>query len=186
MHASAQGLHVEIIWFDKANYLELHCSPVQNQVAQLMAFYPRIYFACHTRHVPDPKRNRILSGHQASVLDHLDEIEPTGLLDLAAHMGVTASSMSLMIDRLARGGYVARSRDARDGRRVNLRLTKAGVRIKAQKSVLDPERVRAVLSQLSAAEREQAIHGLELLARASGYAMQKQSKQKTLKAGTPV
>lgn len=138
-----------------------------------MTFYPRIYFACHTRHVTDPKRNRVLSAHQASVLDHLDAIEPTGLLTLAAHMGVTASTMSLMIDRLVRGGYVIRERDGRDGRRVNLRLTKAGVRIKSEKSVLDPERVRRVLAQLTSQEREEAIRGLALLARASGQAMQK-------------
>ena len=131
-----------------------------------MSLYPRIYFACHTRHVVDPKRNRVLSSHQASVLDHLDEIEPTGLLALAAHMGVTASTMSLMIDRLARGGYVIRERDSKDGRRVNLRLTKAGVRIKSEKSVLDPERVKTVLAQLTAEERKEAIHGLALLARA--------------------
>ena len=137
-----------------------------------MSLYPRIYFACHTRHVVDPRRKRVLSSHQASVLDHLDVIEPTGLLALAAHMGVTASTMSLMIDRLARAGYVIRGRDSKDGRRVNLRLTKAGVRIKSEKSVLDPERVRNMLAQLTAQERKEAIHGLALLARASGQAMQ--------------
>ena len=127
-----------------------------DQVAQLMSLYPRIYFACHTRHVPD----------------HLDEIEPTGLLTLAAHMGVTASTMSLMIDRLARNGYVIRERDVKDGRRVGLRLTKAGVRIKSEKSVLDPARVKAVLNQLTVAERSKAIQGLALLAKASAQAMQ--------------
>lgn len=137
-----------------------------------MALYPRIYFACHTRHVVDSKQKRVLSSHQASVLDHLDEIESTGLLALAAHMGVTASTMSLMIDRLARGGYVIREKDSKDGRRVNLRLTKAGVRIKSKKSVLDPERVEAVLAQLTAEECKEAMHGLALLARASGQAMQ--------------
>jgi len=137
-----------------------------------MSLYPRIYFACHTRHVVDPRRKRVLSSHQASVLDHLDEIEPTGMLTLAAHMGVTASTMCLMIDRLARAGYVIRGRDSKDGRRVNLRLTKAGVRIKSEKSVLDPARVRNVLAQLTAQERKEAIHGLALLARASGQAMQ--------------
>ena len=143
-----------------------------------MALYPRIYFACHTRHVRDASKNRTLSSHQASVLDHLDELEPTGLLTLAAHMGVTPSTMSLMIDRLAQGGYVVRERDAKDGRRVNLRLTRAGVRIKSEKSVLDPERVQAVLDQLTAAERKEAIHGLELLAQASAKAMpQSQSKK---------
>ena len=152
------------------------------QIAQLMSLYPRIYFACHTRHVVDPKRNRVLSSHQASVLDHLDEIEPTGLLALAAHMGVTASTMSLMIDRLARGGYVIRERDSKDGRRVNLRLTKAGVRIKSKKSVLDPVRVQAVLALLSTEERKEAIHGLSLLARASTAAMQRRGTGKSARS----
>lgn len=143
-----------------------------------MALYPLIYFACHTRHVVDPKQNRAISSHQASVLDHLDEVEPTGLLTLAAHMGVTASTMSLMIDRLARGGYVIREKDAKDGRRVNLRLTKTGVRIKTKNSVLDPARVDAMLAQLSADERKEALHGLALLARASGQAMQQRGAVK--------
>src|SRR5207302_4491514 len=117
--------------------------------------YPKVFFACHTRHVADPRRNRVLSSHQASVLDHLDELESTGLAMLAAHMGVTASTMSLMIDRLAHGGYVVRSRHPQDGRRINLRLTKAGARIKSQKSVLDPARVRGMLDQLTPSERKQ-------------------------------
>jgi len=81
------------------------------------------------------------------------------------------------MDRLARGGYVIRERDAKDGRRVNLRLTRAGVRIKSQKSVLDPARVRKVLDQLTPREKDEAIHGLALLVRASAEAMQ-QSKAK--------
>jgi DNA-binding MarR family transcriptional regulator len=166
------------LYFDltkQTKYPRLNFSLI-DQVAQLLAFYPRIYFACHMRHVRDPQRNQKLSSHQASVLDHLDDVEPTGLLALAAHMGVTASTMSLMIDRLARGGYVIRSRDSEDGRRVNLRLTKAGVRIKSQQKVLDPERVRRVLVELTAEEREDAIRGLALLARASGQAMEKSGK----------
>ena len=153
---------------------------MSDPVQQVLALYPRIYFACHTRHVADPRRNRLLSSHQASVLDHLDETEPTGLLTLAAHMGVTASTMSLTVDRLARGGYVVRSRDPKDGRRVNLRLTQAGVRIKSERSVLDPERVRFVLDQLTPEERKRAIQGLALLAQASTEAMQKsQGERKT-------
>jgi MarR family transcriptional regulator, organic hydroperoxide resistance regulator len=152
---------------------------LQEQIQQLMTFYPRIYFACHTRHVRDDKTKRLLSSHQASVLDHLDEIEPTSLLTLASHMGVTASTMSLTVDRLQRGGYVARSRDPRDARRIGLRLTKAGVRIKSHKSVLDPERVGKVLAQLSPGERKEALHGLGLLARASTEAMQKTSRERT-------
>lgn len=144
---------------------------MQEEVRQLMTFYPQVYFACHTRHVRDSRRNVTLSSHQASVLDHLDEIEPTSLGTLAAHMGVTASTMSITIDRLARQGYVTRKRSAEDGRTVHLRLTRAGVRVKSEKSVLDPARVKNVLEQLTAHEREQALAGLGLLAKASHIAM---------------
>src|SRR5713226_961611 len=96
----------------------------------VMTLYPRIYFACHTRHIRDPQSHRLLSRHQASILDHLDELEPTTVMNLASHMGVTAATMSLAVDRLERKGYVVRLRDATDRRRVHVRLTTAGVRIK--------------------------------------------------------
>jgi DNA-binding MarR family transcriptional regulator len=108
-----------------------------------------------------------LSAHQASVLDHLDEVEGTSLRELARHMGVTASSMSLMVDRLERGKFVTRERSKKDGRQVDLRLTAAGVRIKRQQKVLDPDLVAAMLERLGAEEREGALRGLELLAKAA-------------------
>ena len=136
-------------------------------VRQLLAAYPRIYFACHTRHVHDPDTGGAVSAHQASILDHLDEVDPLSMTDLAGHMGVTVATMSLAIDRLERRNYVRRDRDPQDRRRVLLRVTPAGVRLREAKSVLDPVRVEQVLGQLSAADRDKALAGLELLARAS-------------------
>lgn len=115
----------------------------------------------------------MLSAHQASILDHLDAVEPMSLNDLAAHMGVTPSTMSLNIDRLERGGYVIRERADDDRRRLQLRLTDAGERMKAAGSVLDPRRVALLLGQLSSNERRDALAGLELLAAAAERTMQK-------------
>ena len=145
---------------------------------QLMELYPRIYFACHTRHVRDPKTQRVLSSHQASILDHLDEHEPLSLLDLAAHMGVTPATMSLHVERLARRGYIRRERDARDGRRLNLRISSAGLRVREAKSVLDADRVRSMLSRLTPHEREAGIRGMILLAHAANQQMAEQASRK--------
>ena len=134
---------------------------------QVLTLYPQIYFACHTRHVRDPQSGRLLSRHQASILDHLDEIDPMTVNDLARHMGVTPATMSLAVDRLEHKGYVARARDAVDRRRVHVRLTSAGVRIREASSVLDPERVETLLARLTDVEREAAIRGLALLATAA-------------------
>jgi DNA-binding MarR family transcriptional regulator len=136
-------------------------------VRQVLTLYPQIYFACHTRHVRDPHSQRLLSRHQASILDHLDELDPTTVNDLARHMGVTPATMSLAIDRLERKGYVVRARDGADRRRVHVRLTSAGVRVREAASVLDPARVEALLARLTDNEREAAIHGLALLAAAA-------------------
>jgi DNA-binding MarR family transcriptional regulator len=140
-------------------------------VARVMTLYPRIFFACHTRHVRDERSGGVLTSHQASILDHLDEREPLMVSELAEHMGVTPATMSIHIDRLERKGFVSRRRNEQDGRQVELRLTEDGVRVRDAKSVLDPSLVERMLGMLTTAERREAIHGLALLARAATASM---------------
>jgi DNA-binding MarR family transcriptional regulator len=142
-------------------------------VRALLDAYPRIYFACHTRHVRDPQTGADLSAHQASILDHLDEVDPMTMSDLAGHMGVTVATMSLAVDRLEAKGYVRRARDPNDRRRVLLRISADGVRVRDAKSVLDPVRVERLLAELAPADREAALRGLDLLANAAGRSMKK-------------
>lgn len=150
---------------------------MQEQVNQIMVLYPLIYFACHTQHVRDPQTQKILSAHQASILDHLDDVEPTTLTDLAKHLGVTPSTMSIAVGRLLKQRYVVRERGKRDKRVVHLRLTPEGVALRESKSVLEPERVAEVLARLDENSRNEAIRGLTLLARASKEVMWSRSLQ---------
>lgn len=143
-------------------------------VRAVLDHYPRIYFACHTRHVRDEPTGLVLSRHQASVLSHLDDVDPTSLSELAAHMGVTASTMSLSIKRLERSGCVYRRRNREDGRVVELRLTEQGVRIRDSQSVLDVDRVHGVLESMPGDRRAAAIRGLRFLAEASSAWMKSQ------------
>lgn len=156
--------------------------PPGSDVSVVLDAYPRIYFACHRRHVYDADQQRLVSAHQASILDHLDAVQTTVLTDLARHMGVTASTMSLGIDRLERNGYVVRERDAADRRRVRIRLTEAGVRVRRANSVLDPALVADMLAQLPAGERREALRGLQALARAADASRQAKG---TARAGSP-
>lgn len=134
---------------------------------RLLRDYPRIFFACHARHVRDPDSGRDLSRNQASILSHLDEVEPTSVSELAEHMGVTVSTMSLSVKRLVRQGYVVRARDTEDRRVVQLRLSEAGARVREADRVLEPELVERLLGQLTPTERETALGGLRLLAAAA-------------------
>ena len=133
--------------------------------AVVMTAYPRIWFACHRRHVRDPESGTLLSAHQASILDHLDTVEATSLTGLAGHLGVTPGTMSVAVDRLEKHGYVRRSWNDQDRRRVQLRLTDAGARVRSANSALDPALVEALLSRLTAEEQRAAINGLTILAR---------------------
>ena len=129
--------------------------------------YAQIYFACHTRHVHDPDSGTKVSARQASILSHLDSVEPTPVSELAAHMGVTVSTMSISLDRLERQGYIVRARAESDARVRHVRLTPAGDRLRTAQKVLEPRLVRAMLSRLSPADRRDALRGLELLGSAA-------------------
>ena len=91
--------------------------------------------------------------------------------------------MSLTIDRLERGGYVTRERSVADKRRVDLLLTSAGVAIKRQQKVLEPELVGAMLDRLKGADRQNALAGLELLAAAARELVASGELSRILKGG---
>ena len=152
-------------------------------VETVLRCYPQIYFACHRRHVRD-ERGKTISIHQAGVLDHLDDVEGTSLLGLARHMGVTASTMSLTIDRLEAAGYVTRGRNGEDRRRIDVRLTPAGVGIKRQQKVLEPELVAGLLDRLADRDRRAALRGLDVLARAAVDWIASGEWNRALKGGT--
>ena len=124
-----------------------------------------------------------MSAHQGSILDHLDERDRTPVGELASHMGVTPGTMSIHIDRLERKGFVVRMGDPADGRRVLVRLTEAGGRVKEANSVLEPGLVEALLKSLVPEERQAAIDGLRILADGAERLMSDRAAERTQRAG---
>jgi DNA-binding MarR family transcriptional regulator len=139
----------------------------ERDVRAIQRFYPQIYFACHVDHVRAASNDLQLSSRDSGVLAHLDETRPTAPADLTRHLGVTASTLSALVDRLVDLGYVQRKRNDGDGRRRELLLTRRGAEAMAQSSVLDVGRVRKLLARLARRERRLAIDGMGLLARAA-------------------
>lgn len=138
-----------------------------DEVDAVLRAYPRIYFACHTQHVSDPDSNLVLTSRQASVLDHLDTVEGMGLGQLARHLGVSAATMCVLVDRLEDLRCLTRTRSTTDRRRVVLKLTALGARLREAQSVLSRERLSGVLSSMKPDDRARAVQGLELLAQAA-------------------
>lgn len=138
-----------------------------SDVETVAGAYSRIHFACRSREVSTEPGGRALSGHQANILSHLDVDDPVMVTELAEHMDVTASTMSLNLKRLENGGFVYRERDSEDRRVMNVRLTEAGQRIRATRTLLSPERVHVMLLRLPPDQRRRAVEGLALLAEAA-------------------
>ena len=136
-------------------------------VFELQRLYPQIYLACHVNHLRASSTDWRLSSHDSSILAHLKSSEGTSPRALAAHFGVVPSTLSAALKRLSRLGYIVSEPATADRRRRELRLTKRGAEAMAGTSVLDARRVRQLLEKLSAHEREEAIRGLALFAKAA-------------------
>lgn len=146
---------------------------MESDVEAVLEAYPRIYFACHARHVQDPELGNVLTSRQASFLDHLDIAEPVSLKSLAGHLGVTPATACVTVDRLERLGYVKRTRQGPDRRVVQILLTEAGLRVSESSSILDPARVAAMLGLMGESDREKAVAGIRSLAEAATGLIQK-------------
>lgn len=141
---------------------------LDHAVQAVLSAYPTIHAACRRRTVGDPKSGRQLTDHQAGILEHLDRVTPIQVGELALRLRVTPATISLQLNRLVRLRLVQRLRAQDDARRVLLRLTEAGSRVTAIRSLLDPERVRAALVRLPPPEQDAVVAGLRLMARAAG------------------
>lgn len=136
---------------------------LKEALIRVQSAYPRIYLACHTRHQNARTTPHKLSQRDATLLAHLDERQPLSQAALGRHIGVAKSTLSEALSGLEKLGYVAR---APNGRGVLLIRTPAGTQAMSQGSVLESRRLRQLLGALSGSERQAAIEGIELLARA--------------------
>jgi DNA-binding MarR family transcriptional regulator len=149
------------------NFFLMRADPQSAAVAVMQRCYPQIYLACHVQHVRAASTAHRLSARDSSLLVHLSPTEPLSPSGLAAHMRISASTLSAAIRRLAALGYLKRELSASDRRAAALTLTPLGAKAMAATSVLDARRLRALLAKLTREERRRALEGMELLARAS-------------------
>ncbi len=103
--------------------------------------------------------------------------------ELAEHLGVTASTMSLTLKRMAEGGFIRRDRDPADRRVMNVRLTEQGRRVRESRSMLDPERVDQMLRMLDPSDRHLVLRGVLLLGDAADALVRRGREQIDVQVG---
>jgi DNA-binding MarR family transcriptional regulator len=138
-----------------------------SDIEMVLGALPRVDDALRTRSFRDAATGHRVTAHQLRILSNLDDADPSMVGELAEHMGVTASTMSLNLKRLEAGGFVSRARDPADRRVMNVRLTDAGRRAREATTLIDPERVDAMLRLMRPDERRRAMDGLAVLAEAA-------------------
>ncbi|MFN0205854.1 MAG: MarR family winged helix-turn-helix transcriptional regulator [Planctomycetota bacterium] len=136
-------------------------------VAAIQRDYPKIFMACHVDHVRARGNEHQLSSRESWVLGHLDESDATNPTELAKHLGVVPSTLSAAIQRLEKLGYIERTRNIKNRRIIELRLSKRGSEAMQSSNVLDTKRVEALALLLTEKERDAAEAGLAILARAA-------------------
>ena len=134
-------------------------------IYRIQSAYPRIYHACHADHQPTPASGLAISQRDATILAHLSSTNATTQAQLARHLGITKSTMSEAVKYLMAQGLLEME-VATDRRAHLLRLTEKGKDVMSKSSVLEADKLAAVLAEMTATEMQQAIAGLELLAQA--------------------
>ena len=140
---------------------------LETQVTEIQMLYPRIYMACHSEHTKARSSEVQLSVRDSSILAHLSVKEFARPGALAKHLDVAASTLSEALHNLVSLGYVSSKTDPSDERRTDFKLTPKGISAMKAASVLNSQKVAAILDRLTPAQRSQAIEGLRLLADAA-------------------
>lgn len=143
-------------------------------VFEIQRLYPQIYLACHNDHIRAASTDWRISSQDSSVLVHLDREAGMRPGALAKHLGVAPSTLSATIARLEKLGYLSREPGENDKRQRALKLTARGAEAIAATSVLNAERVNALMKKLNRHDRKAAVQGLALLARAAREMKDKQ------------
>lgn len=109
-----------------------------------------------------------VTGPQRLVVRLIGHYGGTSPGDLADVLHVHPSSLTGVLRRLEKGGFIRRKRDPRDGRRAILTLTPRGQSLNDRRSGTVESAVRRTLSKLSAAKESAARDALAALARELG------------------
>lgn len=104
---------------------------------------------------------------QLRCLHHLEACEGANVGQVAASVGVIASTASRAIDRLVATGLVSRRAHARDRRQVALGLTPAGRRTLAEITAARAGALAAMMERMDEGDRAALVRGAQAFAAAS-------------------
>ncbi len=111
-----------------------------------------------------------LSGDNLSIsemhtIEAIGDGGPDGrtMTDIAQALDISPPSVTMMVKRLEKKGFVHKARCERDGRRIYVRLTELGRRADISHRYFHRQMVRSVSRSIPEAEKAALLHGLKTL-----------------------
>jgi len=98
-----------------------------------------------------------LTGPQLQLLDLLDAKGPLRMSELAEEIGISQSGATALVDRMLKGGYIARTRSDKDRRVVSIAITEAGKALLETFSQARDEAIEKFFRKLNPKERAEYI-----------------------------
>lgn len=138
---------------------------LEKNIAQIQACFPEVYFTCHSRHA-HADDNHGLSPRDGTLLAHIAGQDGIETNQLARHLGRAKSTLSAALKKLEAHGLIVLEKPNEDARRRHLRITAAGRECISKTSVLETDRLAAVLQSMPETHQQAAVKGLQLLAAA--------------------
>ena len=106
-----------------------------------------------------------LSWSQGSIISRLDQVGGLSSAELARAEGVRPQSITPIVAALESEGLIQSNPDPKDGRRIVLTLTEAGLKAREEGRQLKQRWLSALLEDFTAQERQELQRGVELLKR---------------------
>jgi MarR family transcriptional regulator, organic hydroperoxide resistance regulator len=104
-----------------------------------------------------------VSQHERQLLHHIPTVGGVALTSVADHLALPKSTASILVKDLERRGFLRRTRDPLDERRLAIVLTEKGAARVLADTVLEPTALAAALARLPPPVRDGLLSGLEHL-----------------------
>jgi len=137
-----------------------------NQYMRILRNFGRIY----TQMIANGTTNiqSDLRGSQIKALFAFKEARCLSMKELAENVGVKLSNMTMMIDSLIKEGIAERDRDETDRRKVMVRLTAKGEKIRAAFLAHRRKVAKSIFSHLTENDKQQLLGSLDMVCKILG------------------
>ncbi len=133
----------------------------QNELIQLSESIIQFYEKIHSWELAVAK-NTGLSPQQNHTIEIVGSNGPIRMKPLAEKLSVTMGTLTVMINRLEKAGYLSRQKDPNDARGFNIVLTKLGEGIHDEHHAYHIKLAEDIMSHL---ELQEATHFLNIIAK---------------------